>query len=362
MGRRYGARLKRIDFARRFGLPISAFVLTAIVLGNALVQIKEEQRIAKTIEAIFTSELATSPAAFLDRMEYDVEDNQAEVMAIIHTPTMMRPMKVSQIQQMISRQIGMPTKLVVQCVIGNNVSALGSVKTVFAPQLEGSFIKSSDNPVLRKIAIAEQVIRGYLASSMTMTLERVEHVPMANHDVLTAHLIGVRELAPEEVGLLESRIRKATDNDTIELNISTIHKSLISGDGAVRYGWILGDKATAETHARIRLIREELSAIFEGDRDFELVNVNVNELEGKLQFLLEITGPQVYSRRRLAELEAHLSRKFAEPVVLYSWSRVEVVSGPEGRMSLQELDRRFVSRQHENLPQELPSIQKKSEP
>lgn len=41
---------------------------------------------------------------------------------------------------------------------------------------------------------------------------------------------------------------------------------------------------------------------------------------------------------------------------LYTWSRIELVHGPEGALSMKELSARFSSRQKENLPEMMPLI------
>ena len=42
--------------------------------------------------------------------------------------------------------------------------------------------------------------------------------------------------------------------------------------------------------------------------------------------------------------------------MLYAWSRVETVHGPEGPFSINAVDRYFGGRQKENLPEEMPLI------
>jgi hypothetical protein len=67
-------------------------------------------------------------------------------------------------------------------------------------------------------------------------------------------------------------------------------------------------------------------------------------------------GPAVYPRKKIESLQSQLSQKFSEPIVLYALSRVEVVHGPEGSLSMKELNQYYSGRQKENLPDEMPLI------
>ena len=51
-----------------------------------------------------------------------------------------------------------------------------------------------------------------------------------------------------------------------------------------------------------------------------------------------------------------MEQKFSDKVDLYAWSRIEVVHGPEGALSMKELSAQFSSRQKENLPEMMPLI------
>ena len=51
-----------------------------------------------------------------------------------------------------------------------------------------------------------------------------------------------------------------------------------------------------------------------------------------------------------------MEQNFSDKVDLYAWSRIEVVHGPEGVLSMKELSAYFSSRQNENLPDMMPLI------
>jgi uncharacterized hydrophobic protein (TIGR00271 family) len=356
MAKRYGAQAKKIVFARRFGLPFVAFLLIALFLGHSLIQIYEERRITKTVKTTLISETSRLPATYLGKVHHYSEADKIHVMANIHTPVMLTPTQVTIMQDQLTERIGKPTELIMHCVFSNNVSALGSVKNVVTLGLDGTFVKSSENETLKNVAIAEQIIREYFAADKSMDLIRVEPLTIAQSKIMLAHALGVRQLTPKEIGLLEARIRDATGEETVKLTFSIFQKTLQNTEGTIRYGWILGNKATPEIRNRIRKIRTELATAFNRDKTYDLVNVNATFLDGKLHFLLEIVGPEVYPRQNIEKLQAQLAQNYSEPIALYVWSRIEVVHGPEGPLSLAKLRQSFIDRQKENLPEEIPMI------
>ena len=90
--------------------------------------------------------------------------------------------------------------------------------------------------------------------------------------------------------------------------------------------------------------------------DHDLINLIATRLDDKLHFLLEIVGPEVYPHQNVEALESKLAKKYSEKIKIYAWSRIEVVNGSEGPISLTEFHQSFSERQKENLPEEMKMI------
>ena len=240
MTKRYGASATKRDYIRRFGLPFAAFILIAIFLGYSLKQIYQERWINKTIRATLMADMSDLPATYLGPVRYFVEAGRTHVLATVHTPTVLTPTQVSRAQDHLSAQVNKPVELTLHCIFSNNVSARGTVDSVIAPRLDGTFVTSSENRTLSDIAAAEQIIREYLSKEKALTLMRVEPLPLAGRKTLLAHVLGARTLAIQEISELESRIRQVTGEKNYELVFSSLHKTIQSTNGLVRYGWIPG--------------------------------------------------------------------------------------------------------------------------
>jgi hypothetical protein len=356
MATQYGAKVEHRDYVRRFTLPIVAFLLIGAFLVQSLLQMYEERKLTNTIRATLTETLSQIPATYLRNVYHYREVGTVHVMASLHTPKFLTPTQVLDIQNKLSERIGGPAELLMHCVISNNISATGSLNTAVIPKLDGTFVRASESDALNDIAATEQIIREHFASDRSLELIRVEPMLFNQRKIMLAHVFGFREVTPEEVGILQTRIREATDEATVELVFSNLKKTLVYEQGPIRYGWIRGIKGTPENLQRLQKVRADLKSAFVRDDAYDLVNINATLLDDKLHFLLEIAGPEVYPIQKVEALESQLGKKYSEPIKIYAWSRIEVINDSEGPISLTEFHRSFSERQKGNFPEELPIL------
>ncbi|MFC1833000.1 hypothetical protein ACFL0S_13455, partial [Thermodesulfobacteriota bacterium] len=317
------------------------------------------RKMARGIREILIQETSLIPSTVLDGMNFYLEEEEdlIHVVANVSTPAILTPTQVSKIQSILTQEIGRPVELIMHCALSSNVSALGSVKNAIEQNLDGTFAKSLGNDTLKDIATTEQIIREYFSSDNALDLGRVEFVHFGEkRRLMLAHVFGFRPLAPEEIEKLQAEIWKATKDDSIELIISHSEKTINTPEGVFRYGWFLGKQGTPENLERVRQMKADIVAYFDRENDFTLVNTNVTYLDDKFHFLLEIAGLELYPSPKIKELQSRLEQKFSDKVDLYAWSRIEVVHGPEGALSMKELSAQFSSRQKENLPEMMPLI------
>ncbi len=358
MAKSFGVREKGINLFRRFQLPIVAFLLITVFLGHSLFKIAQERQMARGIEQVLINETSLIPSTVLDDVQFYLEEEEDRIHVVAHvsTPAILTPTQVSKIEERLNQEIGMPIELIMHCKLSSNVSALGSVKNTIEQHLDGTLAKSAGNDTLKDIATTEQIIREYFSSENALDLNRVEVLPYGERRLLLAHVNGMRGLSPQEINELQNKTREATGDTSIELVISQIEKNINTTEGTMRYGWLLGKQGTPEKLEMRSQIRTELTAHFEGDNIYNLVNTSATYLDDTFHFLLEITGPEIYPRQKIERLQNQLAQKFNFPIVLYGWSRIEVVHGPEEWRSINELNAHFSERQKENLLEVVPLI------
>ncbi len=356
MAKRYGTSVKSSDVVRRFGLPVIAFILIAAFLGKSLADIYEKRRLDKIIRNTLIELTSQMPATYLGAIQNYTENGTVYVMASVHSPAIFTSTKVERMQNTLSDRTGMPSELLINCVLSNNISAHGAVNTVLTPRLDGTFVKSSENKSLQDIARAEQVIREYFDADRALNLIRVESVNIAQRKIMLAHILGFRQVQEDEVRMLEKHIRKVTGDNEIELVFSSFEKTLKNEQGIIRYGWIPGQMDTPEIRENINNIRADVAAAFTNDAIYDLININATYLDNTYQLLLELRGLNPYPKEVIKEMETRLSTSYDIQVNMYVWTRLEAVNSSDGPISLLALQQTFNKRQKENLPAEIPAL------
>ena len=353
MAKIYGEQPSRREYLRRFGIAIVSFVIIAGFLTGALFSSIKERHINNLIHSALEKELAKMPSAGLDEVHHYTDKQKLYVLADVHSPAMITPSRIKIMQEKISQDVDMATRLTVRSVRSANVTAQGSAVYDSALELDGKFGRPVKSLVLRNIAIAEQILREKFEDQHAVYFYRAEFMQVLHRNIIKAYVGGLHLLNEDEILQLEAAIRQATGDESLELIIRTAPEKLQSSVGMIRYGWILGDKATPERLAIIKEIKAELYTAFQNQGGFEIVNVNANYLDSKFHFLIEVVGPEIYPQDKLDAVRRQLAEKFTEAIDLYVWSRPEVVLTPNGAMPLDAVYRYFATRQKENLPDEM---------
>ncbi|MEN8757578.1 MAG: TIGR00341 family protein [Desulfobacterales bacterium] len=353
MAKIYGEQPSRREYLRRFGIAIVSFVIIAGFLTGALFSSIKERHINNLIHAALKKELAKMPSAGLDEVHHYTDKQKLYVLADVHSPATITPSRIKIMQEKISQDVDMATRLTVRSVRSANVTAQGSAVYDSAFELDGKFGRPVKSLVLRNIAIAEQILREKFEDQHAVYFYRAEFMQVLHRNIIKAYVGGLHLLNEDEILQLEAAIRQATGDESLELIIRTAPEKLQSSVGMIRYGWILGDKATPERLAIIKEIKAELYTAFQNQGGFEIVNVNANYLDSKFHFLIEVVGPEIYPQEKLDAIRRQLAEKFTEAIDLYVWSRPEVVLTPNGAMPLDAVYHYFAKRQKENLPDEM---------
>ena len=351
MARIYGERPDRREYLRRFSIAIVAFVIITIFLTGALMRSIREQNITNRIYTTLGDELGNIPSAGIDNVHHYTENDRLFVLANIHTSGTITPSRVKTMQEKLSAGIGLPTRLTLRSARISNVTAQGDLVYDTALELDGTFGRRLESPKLRDLAITEQILREKFEQRQSVYFHRVEFFNLSDHRIAKAYVSGSHRLREDEVQVLEKAVRAATGDARLTLIISTIPEYLQSSSGLLRYGWMLGDKATPERLAVIGQIKTVLIRAFENTDGYVITNINVNYLDEAYHFLLEVVGASLFPQERLDDINRHLAERFPDKAInVYLWSRPEVVLTPAGAMPFETVYRQFAERQQENLP------------
>ncbi len=351
MAKIYGEQSSPQGYFRRFGIAIIAFVIIAVFLTGALFRSIREQNITNRIHTTLGGELDNLPASGLDEVHHYTKDNRLFVLANVHTSGIITPSRVKSMQDKLAADVDMPTRLTLRSARIANVNAQGQALYDTALELDGTFGNRIESLVLRDLAITEQILRETFELRPSTYFHRVEFLDVPDRRIAKAYVSGLHRLREPDVMALEQSVRDAIGDPNLLLIISTVPEYMQTSSGLLRYGWMLGEKATPERVALIEQIKAELIRAFDSPQGYAITNVNANYLDDAYHFLVEVVGPSLFPQARLDDINRHLAQRFPDETIdIYLWTRPEVVLTPDGAMPFETVYRQFAGRQTESLP------------
>jgi uncharacterized hydrophobic protein (TIGR00271 family) len=316
MGREHGA-VKKVDIARRFGLAALCFVIMAGFLGNALHEMLRERRLLNSAKQTLIAALTDYTTTGIDELIVHEKDEKLFVMARIHSPGQIYPDQVSALEKKLAEQLGMPTELVFRLIKTNDIMSSGSAQRVLAHNLDGFYLTSEVSPKIKKIRTAEQVIREFLNDQLGMDLLHVGYIELGRGPTIMAMILGVRRLTPDEVINLETKIKKAAQDDNLGLLVRFMDMELLYQDRILRLGWSTTNEPAAE---QVRVEQRLQKAVAESFREggaFLVENCNINMTDSDYTLLAEVSGAAIYTKADLIRLQEKLNTLADKPVTLY---------------------------------------------
>ncbi len=312
---------------KRFLAPVIGLVLVTILLTNALVGIISKNETTKAIKGILEKELSTERGAFVENVIYDRKGKDVDVLAYVTTPRVLSPQKIKEMQGLLDEKLRYNTNLIMRCVITKDISSTGSTSGVVARNLDGEFISTKLHPNVRRIQIAEQVLREVLENyrGLYLDLDNLDLVELPKGAVVVASIQSGRTLTPSEVSRFEKAIQERLGDDKIRLLIRSDDLTDVSSKGRVLYGRAhfgeLSDKERATGEALEKGMRKEISRI----KNMFSPNVDAVPRRGTWLVRAEVVGPRVLRPDEVRRIEDRLSRKSGKKVDVHVWSHVELV-------------------------------------
>ncbi len=316
-----------MDVLKRFLAPAIGLVLVTILLTNALVGIIAKNETTKVIKGILEKELITERGAFVEDVIYNQKGAGIDILASVTTPRVLSPQKIKEMQGMLDKTLDVRANLIMRCVMTKDISSTGSTSGVVARNLDGEFISSRLHPNVKRIQIAEQVLREMLENykGLYLDLENLNLVQLPNGAVVVASIQSGRALTPVEVSRFEKAIQERLGDEKVRLLIRSDDLTDVSSKGRVLYGKAhfgglsKTDKAMAEA-----LEREVKKAIMGLNNMFA---PNIDAIPGDDVWLVraEVVGPRVLRPDEVRLIEKRVAGNTGKKVDLHVWSRVELV-------------------------------------
>ncbi len=317
----------KLSVMKRFLAPVVGLVLVTVLLTNALVGIIAKNETTKTIKGILEKELSTERGACVENVIYDRKNTGVNILAYVTTPRVLSPKKVKGMQDILDGKLKAHANLIMRCFITKDISSTGSTSGIVPRNLDGEFISSTIDPNVKRLQMAEQVLREMLESyrGLYLDLDNLDLVQLPNGAVVVATVQSGRALTPIEVSKFEKAIQKRLGDSKVRLLIRSADLTDVSSKGRVLYGKAhfggLSKEIKATGEALENQVKDEITRI----KNMFAPNVDAVPKGDAWSVRAEVVGPRILRPDEVRLIENRLSRSTGKEVDLHVWSHVELV-------------------------------------
>jgi uncharacterized hydrophobic protein (TIGR00271 family) len=336
--------IARWGFVRRFGVPALGFMVVTVLLTPPLVHIVKDRYLTSAIKRVISGQLSQLPTTAMFKMAHEAHAGQLYILATVRTPRVIEPYRVKVIQDALDKALGLPTHLILRCVLTKDISALGATSEVTEENLNGSFLATKVNPKVLQVQVAEQVIRELLFSMPLFQLEEVSGEQSGAGPVIVANIEGPRALVPAEVERFQAAIRRRLNDYTVHLVARTETTVNVDARGRILYGWSHFALKPPKQRALMNEIDSSVRQAFLQFKDIFVINVDAAPRDDAWQARVEVTGAHVITPAEAAAVEKMVAARLQRPVKIFFFSSSQAVVTPQGYSSVDSFIKSHVDR------------------
>jgi uncharacterized hydrophobic protein (TIGR00271 family) len=336
--------IARWGFVRRFGVPALGFMVVTVLLTPPLVHIVKDRYLTSAIKRVISGQLSQLPTTAMFKMAHEAHAGQLYILATVRTPRVIEPYRVKVIQDALDNALGLPTHLILRCVLTKDISALGATSEVTEENLNGSFLATKVNPKVLQVQVAEQVIRELLFSMPLFQLEEVSGEQSGAGPVIVANIEGPRALVPAEVERFQAAIRRRLNDYTVHLVARTETTVNVDARGRILYGWSHFALKPPKQRALMNEIDSSVRQAFLQFKDIFVINVDAAPRDDAWQARVEVTGAHVITPAEAAAVEKMVAARLQRPVKIFFFSSSQAVVTPQGYSSVDSFIKSHVDR------------------
>ncbi len=339
------------NILKRLSGPAIGLIFVTVLLTHALVGIVGERRTTKTIKGIIQKELSTEPATFIEKVIYKRNGDKIAILAMITTPRVLSPGKIKEIQNMLNDRLDLKANLIMRCNITKDISSTGSASGVMGLNLDGEFITTKLHPKVKRLQVAEQVLREILEEYPGVYLETIDLLQLGHDAILVASISGSRSLTPFEVTQFQDAVRERVGDTRVRLLGLSDHMGDVTSKGRILYGRAhFNDYSLDEKAIQDRLEREIKGGIMR-IKDMYAPNVDAVKRNGKWSVRAEVVGPRVLMPSEVKSIEKRVSKATNQDVTLHAWCRVELMVTKSHYTSIEDFTKEQVEKRQRKKQQ-----------
>ena len=321
--------------ARRFGVAFVGFVIVALLLGNELAKMFENRRIRAQITHVLEEDFSDRRVSGLGSLKFEKKGDALIVLADVDAPTVVSPRTVNEIQRKVEEVVEQPIELFIRTTVTHDVSAVGSINQAVTETLDGYVTPETENPLVKILRTAEQVIREYFDEKRGIRLKDLRAIPFEDEIALVAEVSGLRRVAADEIQDLEDLIQDRLVDTKVGFVVQQNTSDLVDRSGGLRLEFYL----PKTIHEEEKLIADmgQFARNWMSEKSFWLHSWSFTILDDVLHFLFEVKGPNLFTDENLAILKQDMSKHFNREIEIYVRSEIEAVVGPNNYESFTQL-------------------------
>jgi uncharacterized hydrophobic protein (TIGR00271 family) len=252
--------------ARRFAPAAVGLVVVTVLLTSYLVGMVESLRTTRAIDEVLRSQLSREPGTALVGTEIVQRDEELEVLATARTPRIVSPERVAQMQEELTKKLGVPVRLYVRCGVVRDVVASGTKELRPWVSLEDRDSRQTESdPTTLLLQEAEQVAREVATSRPEFVLKDVELLTLASGPVVIFSIENARDPSPTLVASFERILRERLRRTDVRVVARTVDSRDITSKGRILFGEAHFLEQSAEESAEQKkvedAVRQSLEAV-----------------------------------------------------------------------------------------------------
>ena len=210
-----------------------------------------------------------------------------------------------------------PARLVVRCSVSKDISPTGTTSAVVDQDLDGTFLTDRLDPNVAKIQLAEQTLREILSKKPQLLLLDVDLIRIAGETVVLASIQSPRPLIPDEIHLLQKKIRDRLGDSSMRL----VARCQVATDVTSRGRILYGRAHFGEQTPGLKQVEKSLRSALACQGEFYvLTNLDVLWEKDHWAVQAEIFGPKVITPNQVKNIEKMTGQAVGKPVKFFAWS------------------------------------------
>jgi len=338
---------KREVFKRFLG-PVIGLIFVTVLLTHALIGIIGDRRTSQAIKDVLERDLTTERGTLIGKVIYKQKGDSIDILASVTTPRVLSPKKIKEMQNKLDKRLDLHSNLIMRCQVTKDISSTGSASGVVSRNLDGEFISTKLNPRVKRLQIAEQVLREKFEElqdkGLYLDLDSLDLVELPHCAILIASIQSSRSLTPIEVARFERAIQERSGDKQVRLLIRLDDLVDLTSKGRILYGKAhfgnLSAKDVADREDLERNVKTEITRF----KDMFATNVDAVKRGGGWSVRAEVVGPRVLRPPEVKLIEKRVSKATDKKINLHLLCRVELIVNRNHFISIEDFTREQVGK------------------